>query len=168
MQFIKIILRNDPDALIIITGDHTPLLGSNFAAYAESGILTSLRDKFTAEMYKTYVSTPLIIIDGTNGPLEVGTVAMYEIPAIITKLLKIPPATAVDILKPKANLRVRTMEGMSLVVKNDNSPQLCRDTSEDNTCKYVKQWLANVKVIDRDILIGEQFALPMISDESIE
>lgn len=168
MHFVKIIRKNDPNALIVIMGDHTPLLGSNFAAYSESGILTSLRNKFTAEMYKTHVSTPLIIINGTNGPLEIGTVAMYEVPAIITKLLKIPTETPIDILKPKGNLHVRTLEGMRLVIKNDNSAQLCKDASEDYTCKYVNQWLTNVKVIDRDILIGEQFALPMISSEGIE
>ncbi|MBU1139240.1 MAG: hypothetical protein KKD01_04710 [Proteobacteria bacterium] len=69
MEFLDDLRISDPDALIVAFGDHLPFLGGNFQGYVEAGTLTSARGKFTPEMFLTYVSTPLIVIDGKRGPV---------------------------------------------------------------------------------------------------
>ncbi|MBI4845943.1 MAG: LTA synthase family protein [Candidatus Omnitrophica bacterium] len=71
MNFISTILKEDPHALLVILGDHLPPLGKKFQPYVESGLLTSSVDNFDAKMLRNYVSTPLIIINGQEGPVKV-------------------------------------------------------------------------------------------------
>jgi len=166
IDFIRLIRRHDPDAIIVVAGDHLPILGPHFAAFDESGILEDSIDKFTAKMYHTYASTPLIIIDGKNGPLDVGSVAMYEVPGIISKLLNLPDINAIDMFKPPEKLHVRVFPNVSLVLDDENgSMRLCKTGVENKTCRRVSEWLKNIRIIDKDILYGRQFSLKERSEE---
>jgi phosphoglycerol transferase MdoB-like AlkP superfamily enzyme len=157
---IRLIQKHDSNAIIVVAGDHLPLFGLHFAAYTESGILEDSIDKFTAKMYHTYASIPLIIIDGKNGPIDVGNIAMYEVPGIILKLLNLPDIDAIDMFKPPEKLHVRVFPGVSLVLDDENgSMQLCETGVENKTCKRVSEWLKNIRIIDKDILYGRQFSL---------
>ena len=53
-------------------------MGENFAGYVDSGVLTANRSDFTADMFKFYVSTPMIIIDGQKGPLNIGSLPLVS------------------------------------------------------------------------------------------
>jgi phosphoglycerol transferase MdoB-like AlkP superfamily enzyme len=159
VDFTEDILKDDPDAIIVITGDHLPILGENFAAYVESEILASSLSDFTTDMYFTLVRTPLIMIDGKNGPLNVGVINMYEIPHVILRLINFTESTPMDFFIPDDNLKVRVLEGQNLVVHPDHQAELCRSGLENDTCAYVKRWNENVKILSTDILLGSQHSL---------
>lgn len=38
-------------------------------------------------MFKSYISTPLLIIDGKKGALKVGNLPLYQVPKLILNLL---------------------------------------------------------------------------------
>jgi phosphoglycerol transferase MdoB-like AlkP superfamily enzyme len=159
VRFVEDILKDDPDAIIAITGDHLPILGENFSAYVESEILASSLSEFTTDMYLTLVRTPLIIIDGQNGPLNVGVINMYEIPYVILRLINFTESTPMDFFTPDNDLKVRVLEGQNLVVHPDHQAELCRSGLENDTCAYVKKWNENVKILSTDILLGKQYSL---------
>ncbi|MBN3039145.1 MAG: LTA synthase family protein [Candidatus Omnitrophica bacterium] len=162
MEFIKVIRREDPDALLVILGDHIPMLGANYRAYVESGLFIPCRDEFTPAMYRRYASAPLIIIDGKKGPVRTGTIAMYEIPGIIFNLLGSPGFAQLDMFAPVSDLHIRTLAGVSLVVGDDDYINLCKGDSKARVCRKVSAWLGHIKVLSRDILIGKQFSLRKI------
>jgi Phosphoglycerol transferase and related proteins, alkaline phosphatase superfamily len=126
--FVRYVFQKDPDTLMIILGDHLPLLGDNFQAYVEAGVLAPRSSGFDAPMYRFYTGTPLMVIDGKNGPKKLGTVAMYELPGIILRLLKAPPDAAMTVFQPPEGLHIRPLEGMSLVITAEGRERLCRDT----------------------------------------
>ena len=64
MAFLRELRQRDPDALIVIFGDHPPYLGPNFAGYVESGLLADDRTRFTPEMFRGLQRGALIVIDG--------------------------------------------------------------------------------------------------------
>lgn len=70
MAFLKTLRGRDPHALIVVLGEHLPFLGMNHANYTDSGLLAENRAEFTDEMFRTLVATPLIVIDGKQGPPE--------------------------------------------------------------------------------------------------
>jgi len=61
MIFLEQLQARDPDSIIVLFGDHLPFMGENFAGYVDSGVLASKRSDFSADMFKFYVSTPLVI-----------------------------------------------------------------------------------------------------------
>ncbi len=66
--------RDDPDSVIVVFGDHLPLLGQNLAGYAESGFLGGADDHVSPEIQARATQTPILVIDGRNGPLAGGPV----------------------------------------------------------------------------------------------
>ncbi len=81
MDGIEAIRRDDPDSVIVVFGDHLPMLGRKFAGYVESGVLPDNFGAFTGDQYDFSASTPLLVIDGRNGPLDLGRIPMYRLPA---------------------------------------------------------------------------------------
>lgn len=53
MGFLKQLRRRDPDAIIVLFGDHLPSLGWKRGAYAESGLLAANRSEFDDEVFRT-------------------------------------------------------------------------------------------------------------------
>ena len=165
MNFIDRMVEKDPNVLLVVLGDHLPPLTSNsIDPYVESGLFAYDKERFTGQMYQTYSSTPLIIIDGKNGLVNAGTVAMYEIPHIILTLLKFPNTEIVDVFRPPSGLHIRPFEGASLVMRDKTDSQVCRGDGGDEMCYEVQAWLKNVRVLDRDILIGKQYSLDLINN----
>jgi hypothetical protein len=83
MAFLRELRAADPDALIVLFGDHLPALTPNFGGYTESGLLAKQRGDFTDPMFRTLVETPLILIDGRRGPVAVGDIPAYRLPALL-------------------------------------------------------------------------------------
>ncbi len=164
-EFIRLILKRDPDALIVAMGDHLPNFGPEHRVYVECGLFKRSLENFNSQMYKTRASVPLIIIDGKSGPLNVGTMVIYEIPGKILELLKFPKRTTFDVFKSYNKLHVRTLGEAVLVFDDtDNTAVLCKTGIESEKCKYAFDWLENIKVVDEDILVGKQFSIKKISE----
>lgn len=89
MDDIESIRASDPNAVFVIMGDHAPVLGSSPNPYVESGLSLStlLSGKIADQKQLSLLKTPLILVDGTRGPIRVGDVPMRQVPALILGLL---------------------------------------------------------------------------------
>ncbi|HEX6120860.1 MAG TPA: LTA synthase family protein, partial [Dongiaceae bacterium] len=113
MDGIEAIRRDDPDSVIVVFGDHLPILGRNFAGYVESGLLPDNFGDFTKEQYDFSAGTPLIVIDGRNGPLDLGRIPMFRLPSLILRLLGEERRTIFDLAQVPASIIPRPLPGVT-------------------------------------------------------
>lgn len=160
MDFIEILQQVDPEGLIVIFGDHLPFLGNNFGGYAESGLLATERGDFTDAMFKTLTATPLIIINGTAGPLETGDLAMYRLPDLILTLLHDDRPSIMALSRTPPGVNIRPLPGMQFVAYGDDGVATCRGSdNEPAWCGDVARWLGAVETLSRDIYSGQTYLL---------
>ena len=157
MTFLENLQARDPDAIIVLFGDHLPFMGENYSAYVESGVLASKRSDFSADMYRFYVSTPVIIIDGTRGPLKTGDLAIYQIPAIVLGLLHINGPAIMDYTQAPEGMQVRPLPGLHIDLLADGSVEVCKEPPFSQPCQVSTRWLQDVLVVNDDLFIGQQF-----------
>ncbi len=157
MGFIDAMRKRDPDGIIVVFGDHLPFLGENFAGYADSGVLAANRSEFTPEMFKFYVSTPMIIIDGKNGPLKIGSLPLYQVPKLLLDLLKLDDPTILNYTDPLPDMRVRPLPGLHFNVLKDGKIDVCKEPPLSDACQKSTRWLADVSAVSNDLFIGQQF-----------
>ncbi|HEY9198917.1 MAG TPA: LTA synthase family protein [Gammaproteobacteria bacterium] len=160
MDFLKELQKRDPDGIIVLFGDHLPFLGWDFAGYVESGTLSAQRNEFTPEMFKYYVSTPLIIIDGKRGPLKTGDLPIYQIPALLLQLLGHTEPTIMDYTQPPAGMKVRPLPGMHFDLLPNGKIEVCKEPPYSPTCETSSRWLRDVLIVTNDLFIGQQFTRP--------
>ena len=160
MVFINEMRKHDPEGIIVVFGDHLPFLGENFAGYAESGVLTANRSDFTPTMFKTYVSTPMLIIDGKRGPLKIGSLPLYQVPKLLLDLLNFNEPSIMDYAAPLPNLRVRPLPGLHFNILADGTVDMCKEPPYSETCQLSSRWLENISVVSNDLFMGRQFTRP--------
>lgn len=80
LAYIQDIRRLDPEAVIVMTGDHLPLLGTDFATYRLGGIIAA--DGLAPADRKALQTTPLLVFRGDR-PLILTAVPDYLIPEAI-------------------------------------------------------------------------------------
>jgi hypothetical protein len=154
IPFVDELRRLDPTAIIVIFGDHLPFLDLNYGAYVESGLLVADRAEFTAEMELTASGTPLVVIDGEAGPLPVGDLPLYRLPALILELLGYDGPTIMDYTRTGEGLLFRPFPGYQLVLATGMTPVLCRDEGDASICPAVAGWAAAVETVNRDLFRG--------------
>jgi hypothetical protein len=160
MQMLSDLRARDPDALIVAFGDHRPMLGVKYAGYVESGLLNRSRSDFTPVMYERSVTTPLLIIDGRNGPLDVGTIPLYVLPGVVLRLLGYRDPTIMDLAaSPPPGLRVRPLPGLHLNVTPGRVVEQCVAPYVSPSCVESGRWLAQLRVVAADLFVGKQFLL---------
>ncbi len=160
MAFVGELRKRDPDAIIVLFGDHLPSLGWNHAGYAESGLLAPHRRDFDDQMFRTLVSTPLVVIDGRRGPLRTGDLPIYALPALILDLLGDERDTMLRFAaRSDDEVRVRPLPGVQFGLARDRLT-VCRDEAEGD-CAALAAWVDAVSVLSRDLFSGRQHALSM-------
>jgi hypothetical protein len=160
MAFLKELRRKDPDAVIVMFGDHLPFLGGNLETYAKSGVLAQDRAQFDDRMFRDQYSTPLIVIDGRNGPVKLGSVPLYRIPSVVLSLLGQPQPSVMDMTRMPSGMIVRPLPGMNVVLTPDGGVSACRGLPSDGeVCGEAKDWLAAVSTIGADLFWGKQHVL---------
>ncbi|WP_411727081.1 LTA synthase family protein [Methyloglobulus sp.] len=157
MTFIDQLRKRDPDGIIVVFGDHLPFLGENFAGYVDSGVLAANRSDFTPEMFKFYVSTPMIIIDGKKGPMKVGSLPLYQLPKLLLDLLNFNEPTILDYTRPLPDMRVRPLPGLHFNVLKDGKIDVCKEPPFSEACQRSTRWLSDVTAVSNDLFIGQQF-----------
>jgi phosphoglycerol transferase MdoB-like AlkP superfamily enzyme len=160
MTFIHELRKRDPEGIIVVFGDHLPFLGENFAGYVESGILTANRSDFTPTMFKTYVSTPMLIIDGKRGPLKIGSLPLFQVPKLLLNLLNFNDPSIMDYTAPLPNMRVRPLPGLHFNVSADGTVDMCKEPPYSETCQLSARWLDDVSIVSNDLFMGRQFTRP--------
>jgi phosphoglycerol transferase MdoB-like AlkP superfamily enzyme len=167
MQRIERLRKEDPDALIVIFGDHLPFLGPNYAIYTEAWELPENRDQFSGKQLEMLTSTPLIVIDGQRGPLPLGKLPLYRLPSLILTLLGLEntPSMFNLSLNPEDSW-VRPVYGMHINVEEHDS-HACTDQLEDSdSCAQTSDWLKRTELFIRDIFTGNQFTLDNIGQSA--
>jgi len=157
MIFLERLQARDPDSIIVLFGDHLPFMGENFAGYVDSGVLASKRSEFSADMFRFYVSTPMVIIDGPRGPVKTGNLAIYEIPALLLKMLHLNEPTIMDYTQAPDGMRVRPLPGLHIDLLADGSIEVCKEPPFSPACQTSTRWLQDVLIVNDDLFIGQQF-----------
>ena len=163
MGFIAEMQKRDPDGIIILFGDHLPFLGENFAGYVDSGVLAANRSEFTAEMFKFYVSTPMLVLNGRKGPVKVGSLPLYQVPALILNLLNYDEPAIMDYTQPVQGMRIRPLPGLHFDMLDDGKIEVCKEPPYSEICQKSAEWLRNVNIVSNDLFIGRQETRPQHS-----
>lgn len=165
ISFIEQLQKIDPDSIIIFFGDHLPFLGENFAGYVDSDMLTANRSDFTADMFKFYVSTPMIIIDGQKGALNIGNLPLYQVPKLVLDLLHYNEPTIMDYTSIP-DKRIRPLPGLHFTLPSNGigAVELCKEPPVSETCQATSRWLKDILVVSNDLFIGKQFSRPQHAD----
>jgi len=160
MAFINDMHKRDPDSVIVVFGDHLPFLGENFAGYVDSGVLASNRSEFAPDMFKFYVSTPMLILNGRQGSVKVGSLPLYQVPALILKLLNYDEPAIMDYTQPIPGMRIRPLPGLHFDVLDEGKIEVCKEPPYSETCQKSAEWLRNVNIVSNDLFIGRQVTRP--------
>jgi len=159
MAMLEKLRRDDPDALIVLFGDHLPFLGPNYGVYDEVLGLPEDRDEFTGEMLEFLVSTPLIVIDGERGPLALGKLPLYRLPSLILKLLGSENGGMFDWTANPDGKTIRPVYGMHISI-GDDSVLICEpDDQSKPGCQVSANWMKRTRTLIADIFTGKQFSL---------
>jgi hypothetical protein len=159
MAFLSVLRVKDPDALIVLFGDHAPFLGPNFGGFTDSGLLADKRSNFSDKMFETLVSTPMVVIDGERGPLKLGEVPMYQLPGIILDLLGDRRPTLMQLAATSPEAPLRPLPGMYFVGGGEH-PLVCREgQSNPDDCEVSGRWLQAMIMLTRDLFGGSQHVL---------
>ncbi|MEK6202320.1 MAG: LTA synthase family protein [Desulfobulbaceae bacterium] len=161
MAFIDDLRASEPEALIVAFGDHLPFLGGNFQGYVEAGTLAATRNQVTPEMFLTYVSTPLIIIDGKRGPVSMGSLPLYQLPGRILELLGMSEPTIMSYAGSETGAGVRPLWGVHFINSASGKVEMCKDSEQSSTCEASTAWLDQILTVGVDIFQGKQHSLPM-------
>lgn len=160
MERLNKLKQSDPTALIVIFGDHLPFLGNNFAVYDEVLGLPKNRADFTGDMLEYLVSTPLIIIDGMNGTLDVGKLPLYRLPSLILTLLDISdPYGMLEWSKRAGSELTRPVYSMHININESGAIACPDDTSAPLSCAESANWLASIRILISDMFSGKQHSL---------
>jgi phosphoglycerol transferase MdoB-like AlkP superfamily enzyme len=157
MGFINEMRKRDPDSIIVAFGDHLPFMGGNYAGYVDSGVLAAHNSEFTPEMLKFYVTTPMIIIDGKNGPVKFGSLPLYQVPKLLLELLNHEEPTILDYAHPLPDMRIRPLPGLHFNVLKNGKIDVCKEPPYSESCQKSTSWLEDVVSVSNDLFIGQQF-----------
>ena len=161
MAFLADLRVQDPDSLIVLFGDHPPFLGPNHGGFSDSGLLADKRANFQDSMFKTLVTTPLVVIDGPRGPLKLGEVPMYRLSGIILDLLGDQRPSLLHLAATSPDAPVRPLPGMYFLV-GEEQPLVCREGGDiSDRCEPSGRWLKAMITLTQDLFGGFQHILSL-------
>lgn len=163
MDEIERLRRDDPEALIVAFGDHLPNLGYNWGGYKNNGFFKGGWGDFPADMYLRSRETPLIVIDGENGPLQLGRQPLYRLNELVRARLGIPGPGIASLVPPPADLVLRPVPDSLLGLDENQLPFLCKPDERQGNCGVAADWLRDVKLIAHDLFDGDAHALSLLS-----
>ncbi len=158
----------DPDALIVAFGDHLPFLDYGFGVYDEVLGLPPEREDFSAAQLEFLSATPLIVIDGARGAIDVGKVPLYRLPSLILGLLGGDDDGAFAWASSPAGTSYRPLYGMHYETPSSadvtgsaalSGAIACTPEAALPECVDGIAWLARVRLLAADLFTGAQHAL---------
>src|SRR5262249_13546231 len=120
---------------------------------------------FTPDMYARSTATPLVVIDGKNGPLKLGNMPMYRVGRVLLDLIAYDRPSMLDLaLPPAQSLRdtvLRPLPGVVVGYRPEGFDQAgaCPRAQPANEAAEIVAWLKDVKLIAADIFDGRKYAL---------
>jgi hypothetical protein len=113
--YVSKLLLRDPAALVVVLGDHQPLLGPDFGGHRLGGRLPSEDDVpplHRASMYET----PLLVLDGGT-PVPVGRLPAYLLPEVVLDILSAGTHCRTDACQSDAGWRLRPFRDHAIEVE---------------------------------------------------
>ena len=161
VERLAILREEDPNGLIVAFGDHLPFLDPNYGVYTEAFDLPADRKDFTGAQFERLVSTPLIVIDGARGPVDVGKVPLYRLPSMILSLLGVKSEGMFAWTENPDGRLYRPVYGMHFEVPTGDGgePIACPPEAPEPGCEGGMAWLARTRALIGDTFTGEQFGL---------
>lgn len=162
MDEIQRLRAADPDALIVAFGDHLPNLGYNWGGYKNHGFFQGGWGDFSADMYLKSRETPLLVIDGRNGPLKLGRQPLYRLNELVRMRLGIAGPSIADLAPPPDGFTLRPVPDSLLGLDAAGKSFLCKSEERAGNCAVAADWLSDVKVVARDLFDGDAHALSLL------
>ncbi len=156
--------RRDPDALIVIFGDHLPFLAPDYGVYREAVGLPKMRQDFDGNMLEYLATTPLIVIDGDRGPIPVGKLPLYRLPALILDTLGVEEHGMFSWTDSGSDRLYRPLHGLHVEASADKGTAIaCPPESENAACAQGLRWMERTRTLIADVFTGDQHALDALS-----
>lgn len=159
-DYIGAVRERDPEALIVIFGDHAPMLGNDPDPYVESGLRSN--DGRGNRNPVAMSSTPVLVIDGGRGVVNTGHIPLYALPAHILDLLgrnNLPYAN----LSGKDLAHSRMFLG-ELLAEKDHKWIAC--SQKFPGCEAAADERTRLRTLRDDLSIGSQYSLDIIGGKS--
>lgn len=164
MDYVESILASEPDALIVAFGDHAPVLGTHPDPYAELRDGVGAAAPIRPSAYPVLARTPLVVIDGRNGPVAVGDVPLYRLAPRVLALLgsghPVLPQAPAAANPHNPTMRARLFFNHMLRRGEDGRWRPCDAPSAG--CSRVEAVRTHLSVLRDDLIQGHQYALGML------
>ncbi|HEX7966544.1 MAG TPA: LTA synthase family protein [Gammaproteobacteria bacterium] len=159
----------DPDALIVVFGDHLPALGNKLRDFTASRLFPHNVERFTPMQMRARQSTPLIVIDGRRGPLKLGRLSLFEIPHLVLSLLGASGPAAVDVFTPPAHTHPRPIgEGRFLVTDDAGEARFCDSDAPKQGCEQADAWYRAMQTLRTDMVSGDEYLVPLLYGDAYQ
>lgn len=162
MDYVEQVLVDDPTALVVAFGDHAPVLGTQPNPYVQAG----LRGGEEGDDLVALAKAPLLVIDGENGPVAMGDMALYELPNSVLRLIQ-PDVHLHGGIFDEVPAKARSFLGRVLQYTGSTGSaagggewQVCNSEVSD-ACVQSRQILKSMRTVRRDLAEGGQFALAL-------
>ncbi|MBU3984860.1 MAG: LTA synthase family protein, partial [Proteobacteria bacterium] len=106
-------------------------------------------------------SGPLIVIDGKRGPVELGSLPLYQLPGKILELLGMSEPTIMSYAEGNSGVGVRPLWGVHFINSAPGKVEMCKNSEQSATCEASTTWLDQILTVGVDIFQGKQYSLPM-------
>lgn len=156
-DYIARIRARDPDALILVFGDHLPVLGDGLQAYMLSGFMTRHEQDVTPQMVDSSQSTPLLLIDGRRGPVKLRHMALFELPRVLLALLGVRQPVLADAFAAPPGLHLRPVGARLLQVNDDGDMGFCNADATAGDCGQARLWMERMRDLRSDLLAGSDY-----------
>jgi hypothetical protein len=147
------IRKDDPEALIVISGDHLPALATRFSA--KETLLDDVTDWH-------YYQTPLVILDPVQPDLKnlPAAIPAHSLGAEILSRLKIPESEQAHFPWFRSNFVTDSLQNGGTLVGSPGSSdyEVCTAQSSEKSCRDVYAWLHDVHMVGLDLVTGSQHA----------
>ena len=162
MDWVGQVLAEDPDALIVAFGDHSPVLDADPDPYRNiakpAGRYASPEAMRMVEMARV----PLLVIDGRRGPVALpDDLPLYRLPQVIGAQLGLP-AHLLPQSRPDSDTIVRPIRGGRLLAQVGGLWLDCglEDApARSAACLLAQKENQGNRVLRQDLLYGDAFAL---------
>ena len=158
MDWLEQVRRRDPEALVVAFGDHAPMLGNDPDPYGRSG-LPITGGRRSSNVLSALSSTPLVVVDGREGPVALGQLPIKRVGEVIVRALRGEPLTVSTVgmaRKFQDNLLVGGRDGWKRCA--DPSDPTDHGEAGDSECAAARKRDRDQRIVRDDLASGHQFA----------
>ena len=113
-------------------------------------------------MYLKSRETPLLVIDGKNGPLQLGRQPLYRLNQLVRARLGLTGPSIADLVPMPDGMIMRPVPDSLLGLDVKGEGFLCKPEERQDGCAAAADWLADVKLVARDLFDGDAHALSLL------